>query len=122
MERRPRRPMTAPHRNTRALAAAFSLVLAVLLCRGYDKPAVSVSPMGSIGPRPVGEQTRVGVVRDYLKAWESLDDAFAAKRPEMLDAYFVGLAKDRLAGTIREQRILGIETLYRDRAHNIQAT
>ena len=38
----------------------------------------------------------------------------------LLDADFVGAAKDKLAETIQQQAALGIRTRYQDRAHDIQ--
>src|SRR5256885_16521402 len=107
-------------RNVRPLAAAVP-ILAVLLCLGDEKPAVQVAPMDSVGPRPVEEQTRSGVVRDYLQAWQTMNRALSANRTELLDGYFLGIAKERLADTIREQRSLGIKTTYHDRSHKVQA-
>src|SRR5205085_10543962 len=116
-----RRIMTLKLRNLRIVVASAP-VLAVLLCSGDEKPSVQVASMDSVGPRPVEEQTRSGVVRDYLQAWQTMNSAFSENRPELLDAYFLGAAKERLGETIREQRNLGIETLYRDRSHKLQAS
>jgi hypothetical protein len=60
------------------------------------------------------------VVRDYLLAWETMDGALQKNRPDMLDDYFVGKAKEKLADTIREQNNLGIQTTYGNQSHDIQ--
>jgi len=95
-------------------------VLAGLLMSGAGQPAVRVAPMDSVGPRPVEKQTQSSVVRDYLQAWQTLDSALGGNRADLLDGYFVGVAKEKLADTIREQQNLGIETSYRDQSHDLQ--
>jgi hypothetical protein len=95
-------------------------VLAALLMSGAGQPAVRVAPMDSVGPRPVEKQTQSSVVRDYLQAWQTLGSALGGNRADLLDGYFVGVAKEKLADTIREQQNLGIETSYRDQSHDLQ--
>jgi hypothetical protein len=95
-------------------------VLAALLMSGAGQPAVRVAPMDSVGPRPVEKQTQSSVVRDYLQAWQTLDSALGGNRADLLDGYFVGVAKEKLADTIREQQNLGIESSYRDQSHDLQ--
>ena len=95
-------------------------VLAALLMSGAGQPALRVAPMDSVGPRPVEKQTQSSVVRDYLQAWQTLDSALGGNRADLLDGYFVGVAKEKLADTIREQQNLGIETSYRDQSHDLQ--
>ena len=43
-----------------------------------------------------------------------------ANRIDLLDRDFTGTAKEKLADAIREQAKLGIHTLYRDTAHDLQ--
>jgi hypothetical protein len=76
--------------------------------------------MDSVGPRPIEKQTQSSLVRDYLEAWQTLGTALHQNRAALLDEYFVGLAKEKLADTIREQQKLGIQTIYRDESHDIQ--
>jgi hypothetical protein len=95
-------------------------VLAALLLSGAGQPAVRVGPIDSVGPRPVEKQTQSSVVRDYLQAWQTLGSALGGNRADLLDGYFVGVAKEKLADTIREQQNLGIETSYRDQSHDLQ--
>ncbi|HEY7419402.1 MAG TPA: hypothetical protein VH593_29745, partial [Ktedonobacteraceae bacterium] len=59
-------------------------------------------------------------IRDYLEAWQSLSTALEPNRAAVLDADFVGTAKDKLTDTIEQQSKLGIHTRYKDRAHNLQ--
>jgi hypothetical protein len=49
-----------------------------------------------------------------------MSEAFEQNRVDILDAEFVGAARDKLADTIGEQAKLGIQTRYQDRAHHIQ--
>ena len=102
-----------------ALLVIVALMTAFLLY-GDAKPSVRVAPMDSVGPRPVETQTQASVVRDYLKAWETLSSALSENRVDLLDAYFVGIAKDKLTDTIHEQQQLGIETTYRPKSHDLQ--
>ena len=95
-------------------------VLAALLMSGAGQSAVRVAPMDSVGPRPVEKQTQSSVVRDYLQAWQTLGSALGENSADLLDGYFVGVTKEKLADTIREQQNLGIETAYRDQSHDLQ--
>jgi hypothetical protein len=95
-------------------------LLAALSVRGSDQPAVRVEPTDSVGPRVLEKQTKEAVIRDYLQAWRSLSSAFAENRADLLDAEFVGTAKDKLVDTVREQAKLGLRTRYRDSAHDLQ--
>ena len=104
----------------RATLLAAVPVLAALLMSGAGQPAVRVAPMDSVGPHPVEKQTQSSVVRDYLQAWQTLGSALGGNRADLLDGYFVGVAKEKLADTIREQKNLGIETGYRDQSHDLQ--
>lgn len=60
------------------------------------------------------------MIRDYLQAWHSMSGALEQNRVDLLNADFVGTAKEKLADTIREQAKLGIQTNYRDGSHDIQ--
>ena len=111
--------MTPTSVARKTLLAAVPL-LAALFLSAAGQPTVHVAPMDSVGPRPVEQQTRSSIVRDYLQAWQSMGTALGENRPDLLDASFVGLAKDKLADTIREQRSLGIASSYRDQSHDLQ--
>jgi hypothetical protein len=84
------------------------------------QPEVRVEPSNLKGPRPLEDQTRAAAIRDYLKSWQSFRAAFDQNSSNILDADFVGTAKDKLAETIQQQATLGIRTSYQDRAHDIQ--
>jgi hypothetical protein len=82
--------------------------------------AVQVDSSNLEAPRPMNKQTRDAVVRDYLESWQMMSAALAQNRADLLDAGFIGTAKDRLTDAIRDQAGLGISTLYQDHAHNIR--
>jgi hypothetical protein len=103
----------------KTLLTALPLVAALLLS-GAGQPAVRVAPMDSVGPRPVEKQTQSSIVRDYLLAWQTMGNALGQNRADLLDASFVGFAKEKLSDTIREQKNLGMETSYRDVSHDLQ--
>lgn len=82
--------------------------------------AVRVEPADSVGPRTLEPQTRTAVIQDYLQAWQSLSQALEHNRADSLDPDFVGVAREKLQDTIREQEKLGLQTRYSDSAHDIQ--
>jgi hypothetical protein len=99
------------------------LVAAVFVASSFPgsaQPAVHVASMDGVGPRPLEQQTRTAIVRDYLEAWQSMGNALERNRADLLDDSFVGLAKERLSDTIRAQRVQKISTSYRDRSHNLK--
>jgi|SRR5271170_5740395 len=95
-------------------------IFAAIFVFGSDQPSVRVQPTDSLGPRTLEKQTKAAVVRDYLQAWGSFSHAFEQNRADILDADFVGVAREKLEDTIREQARLGIQTRYRDGPHDIQ--
>jgi len=101
------------------IVIAFSL-LATLFVGASDQPSVRVESTDSVGPRTLEKQTETAVVRDYLKAWHSLSGALEQNRIDLLNADFVGTAKEKLSDTIQEQAKLGIQTRYTDKAHDVK--
>jgi hypothetical protein len=101
---------------TRVICSVFALTLPL----GASQPTVRVEPASLQGPRALNDQTRDGVVRDYLQAWQSVSAALQQNRPELLDRDFVGTAKDKLTDTIHDQVTTGISTRYLDRSHDLQ--
>jgi hypothetical protein len=95
-------------------------VLAALFVGASDQSKVHVEPTDSVGPRTLEKQTETAVVRDYLQAWRSLSGALEQNRADLLNADFVGTAKEKLSDTIKEQSKLGIQTRYVDKAHDVQ--
>jgi hypothetical protein len=106
-------------RPPKLLGLACSMFAALLLS-GFEQPSVRVQPADSVGPRLPEKTTQTAVVRDYLYAWKSLSQAFDENRPDLLDPSFVGLAKEKLAETVQEQKELGMKTRYRDVAHDLK--
>ena len=98
----------------------MSFLFVALFVWGADQPAVHVEPTDSVGPRVLEKQTEEAVVRDYLQAWRSLSSAFEENRADLLDPDFIGSAKEKLTDTVREQEKLGLQTRYRDSAHDLQ--
>lgn len=101
------------------LTAALPLLLAAASLSA-QQPTVQVAPGKPDGPRPLAEQTRAAVLRDYLQAWQAMDNAFRANQPAPLDAAFTGEARERLGEVITEQAALGVRSRYRDLAHDIR--
>jgi hypothetical protein len=101
-------------------AVAGGCLLATLLLCGFDQPSVRVEPVDPSSPRTPEDQTQQAVVRDYLLAWQTLGNALQSNRPDLLDAAFAGIAKDKLADTIAEQEKLGLQTHYVDRSHDLK--
>jgi len=95
-------------------------VFAAIFVFAADEPGVRIEPTNTVGPRPLEKQTETAVIRDYLKAWRSMGGALEQNRADLLDVDFVGTAKQKLAEAIQEQARLGIETRYRDTAHDLR--
>ena len=95
-------------------------ILATVLLSASTEPTVRVAPMDTVGPRPMEPQTQSSVIRDYLLSWQTMDAALSQNRPDLLDAVFVGKAKEKLAETVHEQQSLGIETSYLPKSHDIK--
>ena len=91
-----------------------------LAARAYQQPTVKMEPPQLQGSRPIEKQTETAVVRDYLESWNSLQTALDQNQVAVLDANFVGTARDKLANTIEEQAKLGINTRYHARSHDLQ--
>jgi hypothetical protein len=108
----------------RAIFLRVSLVLgafvAAMLQSGFSQPNVQVTDVGSVGPRTLEKPTRAAVVRDYLNAWSSLTRALGENRVDVVDEAFVGIAKEKLAETVKEQKDLGMTTRYRETSHDIK--
>jgi hypothetical protein len=102
--------------------------LLLILCVGFAatsgsraaQVAVRLEPVRFQGPRSLTDQAKTALIRDYLHAWQGLNSALDQNRPELLEADFVGTAKDRLAETVQQQSKLGIHTRYQDRSHDLQ--
>ena len=81
---------------------------------------VRIEPAHLDGPRALAPETSAAAIRDYLGSWQTLNAALGQNRPGLLDADFVGVAKDRLTATIASQAARGMHTHYQDQSHDIQ--
>lgn len=104
--------------SRKPLLVAGCLIVALLFA-GFEQPSVRVDAV-SAGPRTLEDQTKTAVVRDYLLAWKNLNGALQENRADLLDASFVGVAKDKLADAIREQQAVGMKTQYHDLTHDLK--
>lgn len=84
------------------------------------QPDVRVEPSHLQGPRVLQEQTQSAAIRDYLRAWKTMDTALDQNNPGVLDRDFVGTAHDKLAEAVQQQTAAGIHTRYQDKSHDIQ--
>ncbi|SPE24217.1 conserved exported hypothetical protein [Candidatus Sulfotelmatomonas gaucii] len=103
-------------RSLLVLCASFAAASGI----GGAQADVQVSTAHLNAPRPLNDETRSAAIRDYLEAWQGMSEALAQNRTDLLDADFVGGARDRLANTVQNQAALGLSTRYQDRSHNIQ--
>lgn len=108
--------------NVRFLSLSFTLSAILFLHQfgvGADVSSVRVSS-DNVGPRTMESQTRASVIRDYLRAWKTLDRSASENRADFLGTSFVGQAKDKLSETIDQQIRSKIQTRYIDKSHNIR--
>jgi hypothetical protein len=75
----------------------------------------------NVGPRAIEELTSKTITRDYANAWKTMADALDKNRPDLLDGYFTGFAKDKLAQLIAQQKQTGVRIHYDDRGHKLDA-
>jgi hypothetical protein len=106
-----------------ALAALAIVLLAVLMphsARAADPQLPSVQlNVDSAGGRPVEELTRKSVARDYARAWQSLAQALAQNRADLIDNDFVGIAEEKFAAAVADQTKAGLRTRYIDHGHKV---
>jgi len=81
---------------------------------------VHVEPPDLHGPRPLQERTSNAAIRDYLESWKGMRAALDGNRAGLLDPYFIGTARDKLATAIQGQAAAGIHTRYQDTQHDLQ--
>jgi hypothetical protein len=106
---------------------ACVLALGVLALIGMRLNAAATVPItlnvGDVGPRDLGneDQTQKAIVRDYGKAWKTLNDALGDNRPDALADIWVGMAKEKMLAQISDQKKAGLTTRYIDRGHKLDA-
>jgi hypothetical protein len=108
-------------------AVRLAIVVGALCCfavnavaESVEQPAVQVEVSQSFGPRPLEDQTKDAVVRDYLKSWSRMSQALAENNTGALDTAFTGMAKEKLAGVVGQQQKANITTNYRDELHHLK--
>jgi hypothetical protein len=60
------------------------------------------------------------VARDYAAAWKSFSQALEQNRADLLNANFVGVAREKIGQVIADQQKNGLRSRYIDRGHNAQ--
>lgn len=108
-----------------AALAVVAILLAAALLPPFRVEADSGLPLvelsaGRMGPRPIEELTNKSVPRDYALAWQSMVQALEQNRPDLLDAYFTGAAKEELTQRIHQQKTNGIRLRYEDHGHKLE--
>jgi hypothetical protein len=71
-------------------------------------------------PRDVEEQTEQSIVRDYGKAWQTLEQSLEENRPDLLSANFAGYALDRWGQTVKAQNASGLSRRIVDHGHHLE--
>jgi hypothetical protein len=87
-------------------------------------PAGSVSVelnAGSATPRQLEDSTEKAIVRDYAAAWANMARALDENRSDLLPAYFTGVAQEKLAEEVKQQKQSGLRTRYLDHGHKLEA-
>ncbi len=110
----------------RRLALAAPALLLLLAWRPL--PPVSAADAGpaitldasNAGPRELEEQTEHSIVRDYGRAWSTLQSALDSNDAGVLQQYFVGIAKDKFAQAVAEQQKSGVRVRYQVRSHALK--
>ncbi|HEX6803097.1 MAG TPA: hypothetical protein VF133_05395 [Terriglobales bacterium] len=102
--------------------AGLLCALAVLYLRASasgEVPQVRFTA-DNVGPRQIEDLTSEHIPRDYALAWQSMEQALEENRPDLLDAYFTGFAKDDLTRRVKSQIGAGMHVRYQDRGHHLE--
>jgi|SRR5579872_417962 len=102
-----------------ALAAGLGLILAgASRLTGISADArPNVRLTASNTGRAVEDATQKAILRDYTKAWQAIDDAFASNATGPLKENFVGFALDTLTQRVKDQKEHGLKTRLIDHGH-----
>jgi hypothetical protein len=103
------------------------LIVAVLLGLPYSlfaearpkSPEVRLD-VSKAAPRDVEDQTQQSIVRDYGKAWQSLEQALAEDRTDLLSGNFIGYALDRWNQTVKAQKSADLSRRIVDHGHHLE--
>jgi Rad3-related DNA helicase len=71
-------------------------------------------------PREVEEQTQQSIVRDYAKAWQTLEQSLEENRADLLVSNFAGYALDRWAQTVKAQKTAELSRRIVDHGHHLE--
>lgn len=82
-------------------------------------PEVRLDP-SKAAPREVEEQTQQSVIRDYGKAWQTLEQSLEENRADLLSGNFVGYALDRWGQTVKAQNASGLSRRIVDHGHHLE--
>lgn len=83
-------------------------------------PKVSLNA-DNLGPRSIEELTSKVITRDYAFAWQTMAEALEQNRPDLLDGYFTGTAKQDLTQRIADQKKTDVRVRYLDHGHKLDA-
>ncbi len=108
-----------------ALAAAVVVLAASALpvirqVRAADSTPVIKLDASNAGPRELEEQTEKSIVRDYGRAWNTLQTALDQNDASILEQYFAGVAKDKFAQAVAAQDQSGVRVRYLPRGHALR--
>jgi hypothetical protein len=109
----------------RLWAGVFVLIMfTLLLARGViaapPNPSIKIKiDTSKATPRDVEDQTEQSIVRDYGKAWQSLEEALANNNSDVLGANFAGIARDRWGAAVSAQKKAGLSRKLVDRGHQL---
>ncbi len=101
------------------LAGMLAAALPRLLRAAENAPSVTVDASHA-QPRQVEETTVAALQRDYGLAWRTMSRALEENRPELLNAAFVGIARDKLRQAVSDQARSGLRRRYIDHGHRVQ--
>ncbi len=83
-------------------------------------PKVSLNA-DNLGPRSIEELTSNVIARDYAFAWQTVAEALEQNRPDLLDGYFTGAAKQDFTKLIADQTKTDVRIRYLDHGHKLDA-
>ena len=98
----------------------FAAILVTALQAFAADQGTSKLSFANAGPREVEDTTQQAVARDYAAAWKSLSQALEQNRADLLNANFVGVAREKFGQAIADQQKNGLRSRYIDRGHNAQ--
>ena len=83
----------------------------ILAQNGNSLPSVKLDA-DNLGPRSIEDLTSKSVPRDYANAWQTMAQALAQNRVDLLNGYFTGFAKEKLTQRIEDQKKAVVREVY----------